>query len=122
MQSVIDFLSSQIWQGIQGVVAIIALFISLTSPRKWLLQRPNTRWIVKFPWALLLIGSGLAMGISIGIKYQNSYLGLFVASGITAIGMGIQWLQSSLLLSRFRETYDQLTHQYNTLLKIINRL
>jgi hypothetical protein len=122
MKIIIDFLSSPIWQGIQGLLAIIALIVSLTNPRKLLLERPNTKWIVKTPWTWILIVGGLLTGLSIGIKYQNLYLGLFTTFAISTIALGIQWLQNHLLLSRFNQAYDQLTYQYYELIKIIGRL
>lgn len=124
--SISDFLLNPILAGIASILGIISfvvgLFVAITKFRKWLLQHPNTKWIVKIPWALILIVIGIAMGISVGIRNQNTYQGLSIASVITAVGLGIQGLQNSLLLSRFRETYDQLTHSYNNLLKVIDRL
>jgi hypothetical protein len=122
MQIIIDFLSSPTWQGIQGLLAIIALIISLTNPRKLLLDRPTTKWIVQIPWTWILIVGGLLTGLSVGIKFQNTYLGLSTALAISTVALGIQWLQNHLLLSRFKKVYDQLTYQYYELIKIIGRL
>ncbi len=111
--------------GVANVIGIITfvvgLVVSLTKSRKWLLQSPNTKWIIRIPWALLLVVVGVVIGVSVGAKYQNVYLGLSVISSIAAVGMGIQWLQNSLLLSRFRETYDKLAYSYNNILKAIDR-
>lgn len=108
---------------VMGIITfVIGVVVSLTKSRKWLLQHSNTKWIIGIPWALLLVLIGVVIGVSVGVKYQDTYLGLFIVFAILSLGLGIQWLQSGLLLSRFKIAYNQLTNQYNDLVKIVDRL
>lgn len=108
---------------ILGIISFFSgLFVAITKFRTWLLQYPNTKWFVKIPWSLILIIVGIFLGINVGVKYKNAYYGVSVASTVTACGMGIKLLQDSLLLSRFRETYNKLRISYNNLTKAINRV
>lgn len=123
--SIRDILLNPYINGVASVIAIVTvifqLIVSLTKSRNWLLQSPNTKWIIRIPWALLLFVVGIVLGVSLGAKYQNVYLGLFVVSSIAAIGIGIKWLQDSLLLSRYKDTYNKLAYSYNNILKAIER-
>ncbi|HNQ94250.1 MAG TPA: hypothetical protein PKK96_06375 [Anaerolineales bacterium] len=121
-----DFLVNPILAGIASVLGIISFFggliVAITKFRVWLLQNPNTKWLVKIPWASILVVIGITMGTGLGVRNQDVHLGLSVASSVTVVGVGIQLLQNSLLLSRTRDTYYKLTDSYKNLLNAIERL
>lgn len=122
MQSIVDFLSSPIWQGLQGLLAFIAILMSLSRPRQWLSERFATQWILHVPWAWLLVASGIIAGISIGAKFRNIYLGLFVGSTTAALGIGIQWLQTHIFLIKLQKSFDRVTSNYKGLIKQVGQL
>ncbi len=122
MQSIIDFLSSPVWQGIQGLLALIAILLTWSRPRQWLSDRVETKWILHVPWAWVLIASGIIAGISTGLKFKNIHLGLFVASATAALGMGIQWLQTHFIFSKLQKSFNRLTSNYKSLLKQVGHL
>lgn len=121
-----DFLLNPILAGIASVFGIISfvasLIVAITRFRVWLLQDPNTKWIISIPWALILIVAGIILGVNIGSENKDVFRGLSVTSSIVALGVGILLLQNSLLLYRTREAYEKLSSSYKNLLKGIERL
>ena len=64
---------------------------------------------------------GIVAGISTGAKYKNIYLGLFVASTTAALGIGLQWLQTHIFLSKLQKSFNQLTSNYTRLMKQVGQ-
>lgn len=101
MDTIRSLLSSPLWQGIQGFLAIIALIVSI------LLSLPGTqRFLGKYagvksasrvaqiPWTWIFMALGVAAGVSIAFSYQDVYRGLSVALGALSVGLAIKWLKS----------------------------
>lgn len=114
MQPVIDFLSSQAWQGIQGLVTIIALLLSLSRPREWAEKHAGTKWAVRVPWIPLLVIVGAAAGFGVGAKTGDVYKGLSLALFSACLALGLNWVK---LRGLAKTAAD-----YQRLLSVIRRL
>jgi len=114
MNTLRSLLSSPLWQGIQGILAIIALIVSillsLPGTRRFLKEHagvtPDSR-VAKIPWTWIFMALGVAAGVSIAFSYQDLYRGLSVALGAVSVGLAIKWLKS-------RHSAIQASSEFNT--------
>jgi hypothetical protein len=54
MEWLTKFLSSGVWGGISGLLAIAALLMTLKQPAKWISSHNFTRWLSTIPWVGLV--------------------------------------------------------------------
>src|SRR5438874_7616618 len=101
MNTLRSLLSSPLWQGIQGFLAIATLIVgilfSLRSTRKLLARYARIdagSRVARIPWIWIFVALGIVAGVSIGFSYQNLYEGLSVALGSVSIGLAITWLKT----------------------------
>lgn len=94
MKPVIDFLGSDAWQGIQGIIALVALILSLRRPRDWAEKHPGTKWALRVPWTLLLVLVGIGAGLGVGLKSGDAYRGLALALVSVCLALGIHLIGS----------------------------
>ncbi len=122
MKIITDFLSSPVWQGVQGLLALLAIIIGLGGTRKWLEERPSTKWLIKIPWIWLFVVAGIAAGISTYLKYQDFYRGISVAFITITLGLGIQTIQTLRTSSKTGLLLGEMTAKYNRLTAGLKRV
>jgi hypothetical protein len=88
-----SFLESPLWQGIQGLLAILTFFLSVDFVRHWVAERARASWVSRTPWFLIFIIVGTAAGISTGLRYQDAPLGVAVALGAVGVGLGVKLIE-----------------------------
>lgn len=117
-----EFLSSPIWGGIQGLLAILAIIIAFGNPRKWLEERQLTKWITKVPWIWLFILAGIAAGIGASIKFQDIYRGMSVTFASVALGLGFQLIQVFRFSTKSEKSLEGITSKYKRLTTGLKRV
>jgi hypothetical protein len=122
MGRIIDFLSSPVWQGISGLLALVALFVALRAPRKFLEVNPASKWASKAPWFWLFVVGGLAAAVSIAIKFQDVYRVGTVVFATASIALGIQVLQYRRSANVRKLQLQQATTDFAQLLNILRRI
>ena len=115
MQIIKDFLSSSIWAGVQGLLAIVSIIIAFTEPRKWLEKRPFAKWVIQIPWVWIFVIVVVVTGALAQSFETNRFLSLFFGS--VSLGLGLQWIESKRSVSQSNSELEETILNHKKLLR-----
>lgn len=90
METIEKFLGNSVWQGVQGIVALVALILSLRNkntlkPADLVSERRLNRM-----WISIFLIAGLSLSFSLGVTYQSAGLFLFVTGAFVLISVAAE--------------------------------